>query len=182
MKFCITFLFVLIFSCAAFAQEQSEISQTKEYFSGKKGKCFYINSSGKKIYVAKRNCINYPPTLVDLKLTLPEKINTSDENEPKPTTPTALRMMNGGVLNGKAISLPKPPYPNIARPFRASGVVNVQVTIDEDGTVTAAKAVTGNPYLRKAAEDAARQAKFEPSLLSGQPVQISGIVVYNFVP
>ncbi|MDQ3712209.1 MAG: TonB family protein [Acidobacteriota bacterium] len=98
------------------------------------------------------------------------------------TVPPIPKQISGGVLNGKATSLPKAEYPAIARPFRASGAVNVQVTIDEDGTVTSAKAVSGSPYLRKAAEDAALQAKFNPTLLSGQKVKVTGVIVYNFIP
>jgi TonB family protein len=58
--------------------------------------------------------------------------------------------------------------------------VNVQVTIDEAGNVTSASAVSGHPLLRQVAAQAARGAKFKPTLLSGQAVKVSGIIVYNF--
>lgn len=90
--------------------------------------------------------------------------------------------INGGVLNGKAVSFPKPAYPAAARAVRASGAVSVQVTVDEAGDVISASAVSGHPLLRQAAEEAARQAKFTPTTLSGQPVKITGVIVYNFVP
>ena len=98
---------------------------------------------------------------------------------PKPVVP---KKISGGVLNGKATSLPKPPYPAAARAVRASGAVNVQVTISETGSVVSASAVTGHPLLRQAAEQAARQARFAPTMLSGQPVSVTGVIVYNFVP
>jgi TonB family protein len=88
--------------------------------------------------------------------------------------------VSGGVLNGKATSLPKPAYPPAAKAVRASGAVNVQVVVDEKGNVTSASAVSGHPLLRSAAEQAAKQAKFSPTLLSGKPVKVSGILVYNF--
>jgi hypothetical protein len=88
---------------------------------------------------------------------------------------------NGGVLNGSAISLPKPAYLAAARAVNASGAVNVQVLIDEGGSVVSANAVSGHPLLRYAAEQAASGAKFKPTLLSGQPVKVNGIIVYNFV-
>jgi TonB family protein len=97
---------------------------------------------------------------------------------------TAKRMPNqisGGVLNGKAISLPPPEYPPAAMAVRASGAVSVQVLIDENGSVISAAAVSGHPLLRAAAEAAAREAKFSPTLLSGQSVKVSGILTYNFV-
>lgn len=91
------------------------------------------------------------------------------------------KQISGGVLNGKAISLPKPPYPPAARAVRASGSVNVQVLVDESGNVVSASAVSGHPLLRAAAVSAARGAKFAPTKLSGQPVKVSGVITYNFV-
>jgi TonB family protein len=90
--------------------------------------------------------------------------------------------VSGGVLNGKAMSLPKPKYPAAARAVRASGAVQVQVLIDTDGGVFAATATAGHPLLQAASVTAACNAKFTPTLLAGQPVKVSGIIVYNFVP
>lgn len=95
-------------------------------------------------------------------------------------TETPVKKISGGVLNGKATSLPKPEYPAAARAVKASGAVNVQVTIDEQGNVVSAAAVSGHPLLRRAAEQAARQATFAPTMLSGQPVTVTGVIVYNF--
>lgn len=96
-------------------------------------------------------------------------------------TESPIKRISGGVLNGKASSLPKPAYPAAARAVGASGAVNVQVTIDEQGNVVSATAVSGHPLLRQAAEQAARGAIFRPTLLSGQPVSVTGVLVYNFV-
>jgi protein TonB len=85
------------------------------------------------------------------------------------------------VLNGKAISLPKPPYPPIAKAARAAGTVTVQVTIDESGKVISARAVGGHPLLQQAAVQAAYGARFSPTQLSGQPVKVTGVITYNFV-
>lgn len=87
-----------------------------------------------------------------------------------------------GILNGKAISLPKPVYPPAARAVRASGAVQMQVLIDEEGNIFSAEAVSGHPLLRSSARQAACGAKFAPTLLSGSPVKVSGIITYNFVP
>lgn len=92
------------------------------------------------------------------------------------------KQVSGGVLNGKATSFPKPPYPPAARAVRASGSVSVQVLVDEEGSVISASAVSGHPLLRAAAVQAARSAKFAPTILSGQPVKVSGVLTYNFVP
>jgi protein TonB len=85
------------------------------------------------------------------------------------------------VLNGKAISKPQPTYPPIAKAAHASGLVTVQVLVDEKGSVISAHAISGHPLLISSAEAAARQAKFSPTVLSGQPVKVSGIITYNFV-
>jgi TonB family protein len=90
--------------------------------------------------------------------------------------------VSGGVLNGKAITLPKPTYPTIARSARASGTVVVEVVIDERGDVIEARAVSGNEMLRASAVEAAREAKFTPTLLAGQPVKVTGMITYDFVP
>lgn len=98
---------------------------------------------------------------------------------PTPKKPTA--PISGGVLNGKAISKPQPPYPAIAKAARASGAVTVQIVVDETGKVISAHAVSGHPLLQQAAVQAAFQARFSPTMLSGQPVKVSGIITYNFV-
>ena len=89
--------------------------------------------------------------------------------------------ITGGVLNSIATSLPKPQYPAAAKAARAEGAVSVQVTVDEAGNVISATAVSGHPLLRAASVNAAKEAKFSPTMLSGQPVRFTGVVVYNFV-
>jgi TonB family protein len=101
---------------------------------------------------------------------------------PPPPKKAVPKTISGGVLNGKATSLPKPPYPPAARAVRAAGAVSVQVLIDEEGRVVSATAVSGHPLLRAAAVAAARGARFSPTQLSGQPVKVNGVITYNFVP
>jgi TonB family protein len=108
----------------------------------------------------------------------------ADEPPPPPPTPTPppkRTIIAGGVLNGKAISKPQPAYPAIAKAARAQGTVVVQILVDESGRVISASAVSGHPLLQQAAVAAARQARFSPTLLSGQPVKVSGVITYNFV-
>ena len=92
------------------------------------------------------------------------------------------KVIRGGVINGKALSFPKPEYPAEARGSRVSGAVTIQVLIDEKGDVIRAGAINGHPLLQKAARNAACEAKFSPTLLAGQPVKVSGVITYNFVP
>jgi protein TonB len=112
----------------------------------------------------------------------PAKVAIADEPPPPEAKPTPPRApISGGVLNGKAISLPKPAYPPIARAAHAAGTVVVQVLIDENGNVVSAHAVSGHPLLQAVAVGAARQARFSPTKLSGQPVKVTGVIQYNFV-
>ena len=110
----------------------------------------------------------------------PTKVDIAGEPPPpEPKKPSA--PISGGVLNGKALSLPKPPYPQIAKAAHASGTVVVQVLIDENGNVVSARAVSGHPLLQAVAVAAARGARFSPTKLSGQPVKVTGVIQYNFV-
>lgn len=95
--------------------------------------------------------------------------------------PSDAGAVSGGVLDGKAVSKPAPPYPALAKAARAAGVVTVQVTADESGHVVSAEAVSGHPLLREAAVQAARQARLSPTLLAGKPVKVSGVLTYEFV-
>jgi protein TonB len=81
------------------------------------------------------------------------------------------------MLNGKAIYLPLPEVPA----GEATGVVLVQVLIDEQGSVVDAKAVSGPQHLQAAAVNAARLARFTPTMLLGEPVRVSGTLSYSFV-
>jgi TonB family protein len=108
--------------------------------------------------------------------TVVDKTDSSSPNNSNSKT------ISGGVLNGKATNLVQPTYPPAAKAVRASGAVNVQVTIDEKGDVISASAVSGHPLLRASAVAAAREAKFSPTLFSGKPVKVTGVIVYNFVP
>src|SRR5206468_11178558 len=80
--------------------------------------------------------------------------------------PRILKPVSGGVLNGKALSLPVPIYPQLAVRARTAGKVEVEVIVDENGKVISAQAVSGPPALRDAAMEAARRARFSPTKLS----------------
>ena len=103
------------------------------------------------------------------------------ESEPPPPAPRPmLRPVSGGVLNGTAINLPSPQYPDSARRLRVGGVVTVDVIVDETGKVISAVATGGHALLRDVAVQAALRARFSPTKLSGQPVKVSGSINYKF--
>ncbi|QQS48719.1 MAG: energy transducer TonB [Acidobacteriota bacterium] len=98
-------------------------------------------------------------------------------DEPKRHQPLQI---SKGVLQGKAIRKVKPQYSAIARQVRASGAVQVLVTISEEGRVIEAAAIEGHPMLRSVAVEAARQWIFSPTMLSGVPVRVQGVLTFNF--
>ena len=99
------------------------------------------------------------------------QVPTPAPGNQKPKGPIA-----GGMLNGKALYLPQPEVPA----GEASGVVLVQILIDEQGTVIDARPVSGPQHLHAAAVNAARLARFTPTLVMGDPVKVSGTLSYNF--
>jgi TonB family protein len=99
---------------------------------------------------------------------------------PAPAPRPILKPVSGGVLNGTAISLPPPSYPEAARRLRVAGMVTVEVVVDETGKVISAVATGGPPALRDVAVQAALRARFSPTKLSGQPVKVSGLINYKF--
>ena len=115
-------------------------------------------------------------------ISTPAKVEVADAPPPPPPKPTPPKApISGGVLNGKAVRLVQPPYPAIARSAHASGQVKVQIVIDENGNVISASPLSGHPLLQGAAVSAARSSKFTPTKLSGMPVKVSGVIIYNFV-
>ena len=108
------------------------------------------------------------------------RVTLDSEPPPSPGPKPILKPVSGGVLNGTAISLPAPVYPEAAKRMRTAGVVEVGVILDESGKVVSAVANSGPSILREAAVTAALKARFSPTKLSGQPVKVSGIINYKF--
>ncbi|MGB7207410.1 MAG: TonB family protein [Pyrinomonadaceae bacterium] len=132
-----------------------------------------INSGGNSTVGSSSSETSDPVAAVENVPTQPPPVIKPKVDVPRP--PVSI-----GVVNGKATSLPKPPYPAAALAVGANGEVTVQVTIDETGKVVSAKAVGGHPLLKREAERAALNARFSPTLLSKVPVKVTGVIVYNF--
>ncbi len=84
------------------------------------------------------------------------------------------------VLPGKALKKAQPKYPKEAKKARVEGTVKVNIVVDEKGRVVKADAVSGDVLLREAAEKAALKWRFEPTLLFGKPVKVTGLLSFNF--
>ena len=119
------------------------------------------------------------PAVSETEAPPPPRVTTTPA--PAPQKPSGPITLPSYVLSGKAVSKPAPPYPIIAKQAHIQGLVAVQIVIDEQGRVISARATSGNPLLQQAAVQAAYQARFTPTLLSGQPVKVTGSITYNFV-
>jgi TonB family protein len=120
--------------------------------------------------------MDFTPTRATLKVT-----EIGESEVPTGSSDSVTKPVEGGVLNAKAVSLPKPVFPEEAKRVKASGRVTVRVVVDENGKVISAQAVDGPLPLREAAEAAARQAVFQPTTKDGITVKVAGTLTYDFV-
>lgn len=119
-----------------------------------------------------RETRNYPPY---------GKPTPSPASSPT-NNPPRRKVVVGGALNSQVVELPEPTYPAAAKAVKAAGAVIVQIEVNESGTVTSANAVTGHPLLRAAAVQAAKSARFKPTLENGKAVKVKGTIIYTFTP
>lgn len=83
-------------------------------------------------------------------------------------------------LNFEIAEKVQPVHTIKAKDAGASGLVQVEVLIETDGTVLTAKARTGDKLLHPEAEKAALATKFNKPELYGKPVRATGFIVYRF--
>lgn len=102
------------------------------------------------------------------------------ETKTPETTVVSNEPANFGALNRFATRLAMPFYPAIERQRQTEGLVTVEITLDEEGKVTSAKAVSGPRGLRQSAEDAVRKSKFKPVVVDEKPVKATGFINFNF--
>jgi len=94
---------------------------------------------------------------------------------PPKAVPKAQALVRGGVLRRV-----QPAYPIAAKAAQVSGVVTVEVSVNEQGDVTSARATSGPSLLRNAAVSAANGWKFKPSTLGGVPVKSTTVIAFRF--
>ena len=80
----------------------------------------------------------------------------------------------------RVIYQPKPDYPELARLARIEGEVELEAVIGADGTVEELKVRRGHPLLVKAAIDAVRKWRYQPTLLNGEPVEVMTEITVTF--
>jgi len=93
----------------------------------------------------------------------------------------AVRVGGNIVAPRKIFDVP-PTYPETARQARVFGVVILELTIGPYGTVTDARVLRSIPLLDAAAIEAARQWRYQPPLLNGEPIAVIMTATVNFAP
>ena len=93
-----------------------------------------------------------------------------------------LPKVSGHCFGGCPIRIVLPYYSSEAKRLRISGQVKVETIVDETGNVVYARAVSGQPFLRQAAEQAARVSSYQPKKTCGdKPIKFRWTITYNFV-
>jgi len=104
--------------------------------------------------------------------------------EEKTDAPAVSTNSDGSIVVGSlleyAVQRSTPVYPANARSMRQTGVVRVEVLIDENGQVASVQNTSGPVLLQNAARDAVRKWKFKPFVRDGQPVKATGYLSFNF--
>ena len=96
------------------------------------------------------------------------------------TMPKVALKVSQGVVRGTVVHRVPPTYPADALSQGLSGPVVLRATIDESGNVEQVKAVSGSSVLARAAIEAVKQWRYEPSLLNGTPVRVETEITVNF--
>jgi TonB family protein len=120
---------------------------------------------------------------------VPPAIGNSQASQPAPGQADAtlapenksdeVKTVYTGSLGGRENKRRTPSYPVPARMAGVSGIVRVNVTVDEKGRVSV-NSSEGPILLRRAAEDAARGWGFPPTVVGGKAVRISGFIDFEF--
>ncbi len=169
------------------AQWQSEVAEARQRLAASESRMTSMSGSLASASPA--------PVLVASKSTIPASENASiskpSGGPQKPETSisgpgdAAAKPVNGQPLNigplvEKAMQRVAPTYPTFAKNARVTGIVRVDLVIDEKGAVATANSSSGPEVLRQAAIDAARRWKFRPTVKDGQPVRVTGFLNFNF--
>jgi protein TonB len=88
--------------------------------------------------------------------------------------------IGGNVQQAKLVRQPRPVYPPLAKQARISGVVHLAAVISRDGTIQDLKVISGHPLLIPSALEAVKQWVYQPTLLNGEPVEVSTQIDVNF--
>ena len=110
----------------------------------------------------------------------PRQADRERADAPAPEPSGRVLRVGGAVKPPQKLVNVAPEYPQAARDAGITGVVAIEATIDETGSVSDAKVVKSSPEFDEAALEAVRQWKYQPTLLNGAPVPVIMTVTLNF--
>jgi bla regulator protein BlaR1 len=109
----------------------------------------------------------------------PSLLQAQDSANSSIPAPRSIKV-GGGIQQSKLIFKVDPVYPEAAKASGLFGKIKLEVTINEEGMVSDAKAVEGHPILCEAAISAVRQWRYSTTLLNGMPVAVNTNVTMTF--
>ncbi len=122
-----------------------------------------------------------PPALQAIKPPPPAEKPKPKPKVEEPKPPPRLIAVSKGAQLAKLIRQVKPIYPFMAKQARVSGTVLLVGVISKDGTIRNLQVLSGNPLLVRAAVDAVSQWIYRPTLLNGEPVEVTAPIEVNFI-
>src|SRR5262249_903953 len=106
--------------------------------------------------------------------------NVASPTLPKPAASAQRVRVSQGVVEGLLINRVEPTYPPVARNVRIQGVVVLTAIIGKDGSIQRLQVFSGHPLLASAAIEAAKQWRYRPYILNGQPVEVETTITVTF--
>lgn len=110
----------------------------------------------------------------------PQQPSQQQATQSSTDTQQTLLRIDGAVMALKLVYMVPPVYPPIAVMAHVSGGVVLDTTVASDGTVRGLRFISGPALLRQAAMNAARQWRFDSTLLNGQPVEVETTISVPF--
>ncbi len=88
--------------------------------------------------------------------------------------------VSGATALKAVVSKVDPEYPSVARQLKIEGEAQLEVLVDEAGSVEKVDVVSGNPVLTKAAADAVKKWRFSPFAVDGKATKAIAPVTVTF--
>src|SRR5262249_57843683 len=129
-----------------------------------------------------QRCARFPPVPAGLGLVQEPPAPPAPPPPPSTSSTQDFEQVPESELQSRVITEVKPEYPATAKKMKATGTVEVEITISEAGLVIEAKAISGHLALRSAAVETARKWVFKPPMLNGKPVRVKSVLTFVFVP
>ena len=98
---------------------------------------------------------------------------------PKQDLPKRARV-SSGVMQALLIKKVEPKYPEEAHKKHVEGTIVLKAIISPEGDVQDLTVISGDPLLVPAALEAAKQWKYKPYLLNGQPIEVETKIMVVF--